>query len=185
MMENVGITGFDNNKPNEDVRNITVHIASCGSICEPNSKPVITCLTYRSPEVYYEKAWGRSTDIWSWGIIFAQLLLAQRDFSSPGMYDAIRTGPYDDVTQVLRERMAGDFDLFSIPFFTEGDPSYLQPLRRPKAIDRHRWIGDLQQKGIELVNVQFLVIVLKPHPEARPTANDILECEYLNLPVAL
>lgn len=38
------------------------------SVTKP-SDGEITSLTYRSPEVYFGKPWGQSTDAWSWGII--------------------------------------------------------------------------------------------------------------------
>ncbi|KAI1276325.1 kinase-like domain-containing protein [Xylaria sp. FL0933] len=181
-MENIGITGFDNDKPNENVREIIVRIVDCGSISQPGSRE-ISSLTYRSPEVYFGKPWDQSTDIWSWGIILAQLLLAQVDFTSPGMYDAISTGALDNKTQVARERMVADFDLFSVPLYTEGveGPFCLRPYKRPDPDDIYMWAVEMSEKGISGDDIQFLVDVLNPRPDVRPTAEEIIRGGYLKV----
>ncbi|KAI1291495.1 kinase-like domain-containing protein [Xylaria venustula] len=177
-MENIGITGFDNNKPTETVHEIIVYIASCGSICRPNSKPGITSRTYRSPEVYFGKAWGYGTDTWSWGIIFAQLLLAQKDFYSPGMLDAILTFPNDNVAQVLRERIAADFDLFHMPYYTQALKS---DRVLPSEGNTYKWTDDMMEKGNVEADIRFVVEVLDPHPGTRPTVHQLLNHWYLSL----
>ncbi|KAI8945430.1 kinase-like domain-containing protein [Xylaria longipes] len=180
-MENVGITGFDNDKPNENIREIIVRIADCGSISEPGRRE-ISSLTYRSPEVYFGKSWNQSTDIWSWGIILAQLLLAQVDFKSPGMYDAISTGKLEDKTQVARKAMATDFDLFSIPLYAEEeDSASLLPREQPGPDDIYGWAVDMSEKGISGEDLQFLVDVLNPRPDVRPTAAEIMSGGYLKV----
>lgn len=90
-MENVGITGFDNEKPNLNTREIIVRMADCGSsklsqrgpgstyvnkalVSSPGTRE-ISSLTYRSPEVYFGKPWDQSTDIWSWGIMASMELV--------------------------------------------------------------------------------------------------------------
>ncbi|KAI1354037.1 hypothetical protein F5Y01DRAFT_35422 [Xylaria sp. FL0043] len=181
-MENIGITGFDNDKPNENVREIIVRMADCGSISQPGSRE-ISSLTYRSPEVYFGKPWGQSTDVWSWGIILAQLLLAQVDFPSPGMYDAISTGALDNKTEIARERMVADFDLFSVPLYTEEveGPFSLLPYKRPEPNDIYMWAVEMSEKGVSGEDIQFLVDVLNPRPEVRPTADEIIKGGYLKV----
>ncbi|KAL2169654.1 hypothetical protein VTG60DRAFT_5793 [Thermothelomyces hinnuleus] len=94
-MENIGLIGFDDEKPSDNPRNITVRRADLGSISKPGDRE-ISALTYRSPEVHFGKPWNESTDVWSWGIVFAQLLLAQVDFESPSMYDNIAAGTLEE-----------------------------------------------------------------------------------------
>ncbi|KAI0451570.1 kinase-like domain-containing protein [Xylaria acuta] len=161
-MENIGITGFDNDKPNENIREIIVRIADCGSISEPGRRE-ISSLTYRSPEVYFGKSWNQSTDIWSWGIILAQLLLAQVDFTSPGMYDTISTG-------TLEALYAG-----------EEDSASLLPPERPGPDGIYGWAVDMSEKGIAGEDLQFLVDVLNPRPDVRPTAAEIMSGGYLKV----
>lgn len=86
-MENIAL-GFDTSKPNENICELTVRLADCGSsmLCsiqdrftwknKPNSSIVtkpysgeVTSLAYRSPGVNFRKPWSQSTDVWSWGII--------------------------------------------------------------------------------------------------------------------
>ncbi|KAJ8129925.1 hypothetical protein O1611_g3705 [Lasiodiplodia mahajangana] len=177
-MENIGITGFDNDKPNENIRQIIVRIADCGSISGPGTRQ-ISSLTYRSPEVYFGKPWDYGTDIWSWGIILAQLLLAQVDFKSPGMYDAISTGALEDKARVARERMAADFDLFSIPLYTEEDSLSLLPSKRPEPDDTYMWATNMVEKGVSVEDVQFLANALNPRPDARLTGHEIMTSGYL------
>ncbi|KAJ2984385.1 hypothetical protein NUW58_g6089 [Xylaria curta] len=180
-MENVGITGFDNDKPNKNIREIIVRIADCGSISQPDRRE-ISSLTYRSPEVYFSKPWNQSTDIWSWGIILAQLLLAQVDFTSPGMYDAISTSTLEDKAQVARERMATDFDLFSVPLYAEEDGlSSLVPCKRLEPDDIYLWAVDMSENGVSNEDIQFLVDVLNPRPDVRPTADEIIRGRYLKV----
>ncbi|KAI1123695.1 kinase-like domain-containing protein [Nemania abortiva] len=176
-MENIVITGFDNDKPNENLREIIVRIADCGSISQPGKRE-ISSLTYRSPEVYFGKPWDYGTDIWSWGIILAQLLLAQVDFKSPGMYDAISTGTLEDKTRIARERMAADFDLLSVPLYTEGDSFSLLPSQRPGPDDIYMWAVDMSEKGISGEDIQFLVDVLNPRPDVRLTGDEIMRSGY-------
>ncbi|KAI1429281.1 kinase-like domain-containing protein [Xylaria sp. FL1777] len=181
-MENIGITGFDNDKPNENIREIIVRIADCGFISPPGKRK-ISSLTYRSPEAYFGKPWDQSTDIWSWGIILAQLLLAQVDFRSPGMYDGICTGTMEEKAQFVRERMATDFDLFSVPLYTEEeeDSPSLLPCKRPGPDDIYMWTADMIEKGVSGEDMQFLVNVLNPRPDVRPTADEIIKSGYLRV----
>ncbi|KAK5628457.1 hypothetical protein RRF57_004172 [Xylaria bambusicola] len=178
-MENVGITGFDNKKPNENIREIIVRLADCGSVSEPGKRE-ISALTYRSQEVYFGKHWDYSTDVWSWGIILAQLLLAQVDFKSPGMYDALCSGTLETKAQAARTAMVADFDLCSVPLYAEeADSSALLPRVRPGPEDIYMWAVNMDEKGVPFVDIQFLVNVLNPRPNVRPTAQEILHGGYL------
>ncbi|KAK4146243.1 uncharacterized protein C8A04DRAFT_26061 [Dichotomopilus funicola] len=178
-MENVGISGFDNEKPNENQRQIKVRLADLGAVSSPGTRE-ISALTYRSPEVHFGKPWDQSTDIWSWGIILAQLLLAQVDFSSHGMYDSIAVGSLNEKTKAARDTMAVDFDLHSLPLYADDAQSQamLPPARSEMA---YKWAEAMMDKGISQEDIQFLANALNPLPEARFTTVEILESGYLDI----
>ncbi|KAI1170679.1 kinase-like domain-containing protein [Nemania sp. FL0916] len=181
-MENVGISGFDDEKPNENVREIIVRIADCGTVSEPGTRR-ISSLTYRSPEVYFGKPWDCTTDIWSWGVILAQLLLAQVDFKSNGMLDAISKGDYDDKVKVAREKLTADFDLYSVPLYTEKDSAHLLPSKRPGPDDTFLWADEMLDKGMKREDVFFLYDILDPRPDTRPLGPAIMDSGYLKIPL--
>ncbi|KAK2764817.1 hypothetical protein FQN53_006945 [Emmonsiellopsis sp. PD_33] len=177
-MENVALGGFNHSKPSENVREIIVRLADCGSITKPSSREV-TSLTYRSPEVHFGKPWAQSTDVWSWGIILAQLLEAQVDPKSPGIYDSIATGTLEDKTKAIRNKLAIDFDLASVPFYAE-DKECTKMLPSPQPEEAYMWANDMVEKGVAGEDIQFLVGVLNPDPNARLTVSEILESGYLD-----
>ncbi|KAJ9195966.1 hypothetical protein DTO164E3_6504 [Paecilomyces variotii] len=176
-MENIALGGFDRSKPNGNVRDLIVRLADCGAISRP-SVGEITSVTYRSPEVYFGKAWNESTEIWSWGIILAQLLQAQVDFKSPGMYDSISTGSLSEKEKAVRDKLAIDFDLPSVPFYAE-DKRCAQILPSPRPEEAYMWANEMVEKGVSGEDIQFVVEVLNPDPNARLTAREILESGYL------
>ncbi|KAI1913243.1 hypothetical protein LOZ12_001422 [Ophidiomyces ophidiicola] len=178
-MENVALGRFDHSKPNENVRELIVRLADCGSISKPSTKEV-TSLTYRSPELHFGKPWTESTDVWSWGIILAQLLQAQVNHKSPGMYDTISTGPLQNKTKAVRDQLAIDFDLASVPFYVE-DKHCAGKLPSPQPDEAYMWANDMVEKGVAGEDIQFLVEVLNPDPNARLTVREILESGYLEV----
>jgi hypothetical protein len=166
------------------------------TVSKPGTRE-ISALTYRSPEVHFRKPWHQSTDVWSWGIIvsnkdeaqtfhllihgqLAQLLLAQVDFKSPGMYDSIATGSLEEKTRAARDTMAVDFDLHSQPWYAEDAKSrvMLPPAQPDKA---YKWAETMMEKGISGEDIQFLANVLNPLPYARFTTMEILESGYLEV----
>ncbi|KAJ9378854.1 hypothetical protein DTO063F5_7497 [Paecilomyces variotii] len=176
-MENVALGGFDHSQPNENIRDLIVRLADCGAISRPSTRE-ITSITYRSPEVYFGKPWTQSTDIWSWGIIFAQLLQVQVNFKSPGIYDSISTGTLEEKEKAIRDKLAIDFDLASIPFYAE-DEQCAQLLPSPRPDEAYMWANEMVEKGVSGEDIQFLVEVLNPDPNTRLTAREILESGYL------
>ncbi|KAK6062926.1 hypothetical protein SCUP515_12899 [Seiridium cupressi] len=98
----------------------------------------------------------------------AQLLLAQVDFASPGMYDVMSSGTLEAKIELARPAMAADFDLHSIPLYRESEP----PI---PSFDRHLGPDDIAD------DIQFLVDVLNPRPHIRPTAPEILQTGYLKV----
>ncbi|PGG98582.1 CMGC protein kinase [Blastomyces parvus] len=176
-MENVALGGFDHAKPSENIRELIVRLADCGSITK-SSTTEVTSLTYRSPEVHFGKSWTQSTDVWSWGIILAQLLQAKVDLKSLGMYDSISTGTLEEKTKAVRDQLAIDFDLASIPFYAE-DKECAKKLPSPQPEEAYMWANEMVEKGVAGEDIQFLVEVLNPDPNARLTVPEILESGYL------
>ncbi|SPB46077.1 unnamed protein product [Aspergillus niger] len=158
----------------------TVHMKGLVYTVSKPSTREITSLTYRSPEVYFGKPWSSSTDVWSWGIILAQLLQAQVDFRSPGMYDSIQTGTLAEKGNVIRDQLAIDFDLSSVPFYAE-DEQCAQFLPTPQPEEAYMWANTMVEKGVSGEDIQFLVEVLNPDPNARLTVREILESGYLEV----
>ncbi|KAL2024451.1 hypothetical protein VTK56DRAFT_8262 [Thermocarpiscus australiensis] len=178
-MENVIARGFDNENGNNNHRDIIVRLADLGSISKPGTREV-SALTYRSPEVHFRKPWDQMTDVWSWGIILAQLLLAQVDFHSPAMYDSISIGALEDRAKVVRDTLAIDFDLHSIPLYAE-DPESREMLPTPQPDNAYMWAETMVEKGVSGEDIQFLANVLNPRPDARFTTVEIMESGYLDI----
>ncbi|PWY84800.1 hypothetical protein BO70DRAFT_289844, partial [Aspergillus heteromorphus CBS 117.55] len=176
-MENVALGGFDPSKPNENVRDLIVRLADCGAISKPSTRE-ITSLAHRSPEVHFGKAWTQSIDVWSWGIILAQLLQCQVDLQSPGMYDSICTGTLAEKENAIRDQLAIDFDLASVPFYAD-DEQCAKMLLAPQPEEAYMWANTLVEKGVLGEDVQSLAEVLNPDPKARLTVREILESGYL------
>ncbi|EAW16894.1 putative protein kinase [Aspergillus fischeri NRRL 181] len=88
-MENVLLNGFDDTDPaSDDVAiplRINVKLADLGSVMAPD-RGEVTSITYRSPEVYFGKAWTSAVDIWAWGI-------AVRDPTVLNVMDVLSNGP--------------------------------------------------------------------------------------------
>ncbi|RAL00735.1 kinase-like protein [Aspergillus ibericus CBS 121593] len=179
-MENIVLGGFDPDQPNENVKDVIVRLADCGGIRKPSTEK-ITALTYRSPEVHFNKPWDQSTDVWSWGIILAQLLQAQVGFHAPGIYDTLNPLPQlvpktaVEKEHALRDQLAIDFDLSSVPFYAD----CREELPPPQPEQAYMWANTMVEKGVAAEDVQFLVEVLHPDPRARITVREILEGGYL------
>ncbi|PYI07207.1 kinase-like protein [Aspergillus sclerotiicarbonarius CBS 121057] len=160
----------------------TVHMKGLVHTVSNPSTRKITSLTYRSPEVHFQKPWNQSTDVWSWGIILAQLLQSRIDMHSPGIYDSIPTTTTKTLTETkpekehaIRDQLAIDFDLASVPFYA--DCGGLLPAPQPE--EAYMWANTMVEMGVAGEDVQFLVEVLNPDPEARITVREILESGYL------
>lgn len=110
----------------------------------------------------------------------AQLLLAQVDFSSPGMYDSIAIGSLDEKTKAARDAMAVDFDLHSLPLYADDAKSQaMLPPARPEMA--YKWAEAMMAKGVSGEDIQFLANTLNPLPGARFTTVEILESGYLDV----
>ena len=95
----------------------------------------------------------------------AQLLLAQVDFSSPGMYNSIAVGSLGEKTKAARDAMAVDFDLHSLPLYADDAKSQaMLPPARPEMA--YKWANAMMSKGVSREDIQFLANTLNPLPEA-------------------
>lgn len=109
----------------------------------------------------------------------AQLLLAQVDFCSPGMYDSIAVCSLDDRTKAARDAIAVDFDLHSLPLYADDAKSRaMLPPARPEMA--YKWAEAMMAKGVPGEDIQFLANTLNPLPKARFTTVEILESGYLD-----
>ncbi|CCF35287.1 hypothetical protein CH063_07107 [Colletotrichum higginsianum] len=146
----------------------------------PPSDREITSLTYRSPEVHFGKPWDQSTDIWSWGVILAQLLQAAVDPESPGLYDNVTRGTLEEKTRAVRDRLAVDFDLHSVPFYAH-DEKCRALLPPPRPDEAYMWANSMVEKGVSGEDIQFLVEVLHPDPACRLNVREVLESGHFEL----
>jgi protein kinase len=177
--------------PITDTSNIDLRLVS-----KPSDRE-ITSLTYRSPEVYFKRPWNASTDIWSWGIVvslkdrqkssetnrqqYCHLLEAQIEFEKPGMLDSLRKGTMEEKASAVREAIAHDFALPSVPFYSEHEETK-KLLPPANSVDDNDWWGEkLYRKGISPEDLQFLVNVLHPDPSERATAAEIVRSGYLEI----
>ncbi|GAD94514.1 conserved hypothetical protein [Paecilomyces variotii No. 5] len=183
-METIALGGFNYSKPNDNARDFIVRLADCGAISRPSTRE-ITSITYRSPEVFFGKAWTESTDIWPWGIIVSCFLPttdipSQVDFKSRGMYDSASAGTLGEKEKAIRDKLAIDFDLASVPFYVE-DEQCARVLPPPQPEEAYMCANEMVEKGVPGEDIQFLVEVLNPDPNARLTAREILESGYLEV----
>lgn len=96
------------------------------------------------------------------------------------MYDAISAGTLVDKVQAARKAMVADFDLCSVPLYTEeAHSASLLPGARPEPEDIYMWAVEMSQKGVSGDDIQFLVDVLNPRPDVRPTSEEIMTSGYL------
>jgi hypothetical protein len=116
---------------------------------------------------------------------YCQLLEAKVDFNSPGIYDKINKGTLDEKVRVIRSAMATGFSLHAHPYYTEDEESrkLLPPLAKPND-DAYLWAEHLNLKGVSGEDLQFLVEVLNPDPNARWTIMDILQSGHLEVALA-
>lgn len=109
----------------------------------------------------------------------AQLHQAQADFKSSGIFNSFRTGgTLEKEAKAVRDKMAIDFDLASVPLYAEDEQcaKLLPPLQPEEA---YMWANSLVEKVVAGGDVQFLAQVLNPEPNARLNLREILDCGYL------
>ncbi|RHZ60779.1 hypothetical protein CDV55_105558 [Aspergillus turcosus] len=186
-MENVVLNGLNDTDPaTDDVEiplRINVKLADLGSVLAPD-RGEVTSITYRSPEVYFGKAWTSAIDIWAWGIAYFHLLQAQIDFNSPGIYDSIITGgTLEQKAAIIRACQCHDFDLRSVEYFQDCDFSAVDDHEVKGGLNsgEEHWTDRLVALGIPEYDVVFLYAVLQPDPTKRMTVDQILETGYLDV----
>lgn len=175
-MENILISGFER-QPNEDdtMQNnqITAKLGDLGIVMSP-LKGTVQPIAYRAPEVYFRKEITPAADIWSWGLIYCQLLEAQASFHKTGMYDDLLQGSFVQAEKSVQKAMFNDYDLGSLAYY---DGCGLPHQDREQREGQH-W-ERLKLKGVPEKEIDFLKWVLNPVPTERPTAEDILDAGWL------
>lgn len=96
------------------------------------------------------------------------------------MYDSICTGTLEEKTKAVRDKLAVDFDLASVPLYAE-DEQCAKLLRPAQPEEAYMWANSMVEKGVAGEDIQFLVGVLNPDPNARLTVREILESGYLEV----
>lgn len=80
---------------------------------------------------------------------------------------------------MIRDQLAIDFDLGSVPFYA-ADEQCAKLLPTPQPEKAYMWANTMVEKDMAgEEDIQFLVEVLHPDPEARLTIPEILESGYL------
>lgn len=99
------------------------------------------------------------------------------------MYDNVDCGANatpEEKKSALRKAIAHDFELDTIPFYTEDETCRaMLPPPRDTGRQYEHWAKRLIDKGIPNEEVGFLYQVLNPDPTQRWTARDILETGLL------
>ncbi|RHZ46902.1 uncharacterized protein CDV56_103932 [Aspergillus thermomutatus] len=185
-MENVLLNEFQDADPaSDDVAmplRINVKLADLGSVMAPDRGEVIS-ITYRSPEIYFGKAWTSAIDIWAWRIAYFHLLQAQIDFNFPGIYDSVsKGGTLEQKAEMIRACQC-HFDLHSVEYFQDCDYSAVHDhgVRGGLNSSEEHWTDRLVALGIPEYDVVFLYAVLQPDPTKRMTVDQILDTGYLDV----
>lgn len=170
-MQNILLSGFEE-QPNERAvvgdNKITTKLGDLGIVMEP-AKGLVQPIIYRAPEVYFRNEISPAADIWSWGLIYCQLLEAQAAFNKYGIYDELLIGNQGQKERSVERAIAHDFGLGTLDYY---DGCRL-PYRDTTHYEGQQW-DKIVEKGVPEKEVQFLKWVLNPVPTDRPSAQDIL-----------
>jgi protein kinase len=175
-MQNILLSGFESEPNNNETvvdSKITAKLGDLGIVMEP-AKGLVQPIVYRAPEVYFRNEISPAADIWSWGLIYCQLLEAQASFNKWGLYDDLLQG----TSQVQQERsveraIAHDFGLGALDYYNNCALPYHDRTQH----EGQHW-ERLQRKGVSEKEIQFLRWVLNPVPTDRPTAQEVLGCGW-------
>ncbi|KAI4606116.1 hypothetical protein J4E80_010324 [Alternaria sp. BMP 0032] len=182
-MQNILLSGFEdepNKKASVGDDRITAKLGDLGIVMEP-AKGLVQPIVYRAPEVYFRNEINQPADIWSWGVIYCQLLEAQASFNKYGIYDELLQG---NTGQGQKERsveraIAHDFGLGALDYY---DGCRLPYHDRSHHEGQH-W-ERLLEKGVPEKEIKFLSWVLNPVPTDRPTAQQILDAGWFTMDTA-
>ncbi|EOA89495.1 hypothetical protein ACJQWK_09284 [Exserohilum turcicum] len=174
-MQNILLSGFEE-EPNAKAvvgdSRITTKLGDLGIVMEP-AKGLVQPIIYRAPEVYFRNEISPAADIWSWGLIYCQLLEAQASFHKYGLYDDLLQGSQVQKERSVERAIAQDFGLGALDYYNGCHLPYH---------DRTHYEGQqwdrLIEKGVSEKEIQFLRWVLNPVPTDRPTAQDILDAGW-------
>ncbi|RMZ69730.1 serine threonine kinase [Pyrenophora seminiperda CCB06] len=168
-MQNILLSGFTSTPSSATMTNpqITAKLGDLGIVMSP-AKGLVQPIIYRAPEVYFRNEISSAADIWSWGLIYCQLLEAQASFQKHGIYDDLLL----QSSQVQKERsveraIAHDFGLGALDYYDGCRLPYHDPLGSPAG----------EGRGGEGNFV--LKWVLNPVPTDRPSAEEILNAGWL------
>jgi protein kinase len=171
-MQNILLSGFEE-QPNEGAvvgdNKITTKLGDLGIVMEP-AKGLVQPIIYRAPEVYFRNEISPAADIWSWGLIYCQLLEAQASFNKYGLYDELLQGNQVQKERSVERAIAHDFGLGALDYY---DGCRL-PYRDNTHYEGQQW-DRIVEKGVPEKEIQFLKWVLNPVPTDRPSAQEILE----------
>jgi protein kinase len=171
-MQNILLSGFEHEPNSEETvmdSNITAKLGDLGIVMEP-TKGLVQPIVYRAPEVYFRNEISSAADIWSWGLIYCQLLEAQASFNKYGLYDELLQGSQVQKERSVERAIAHDFGLDALDYY---DGCALPYHDRTHHEGQH-W-ERLKTKGVPEKEVQFLRWVLNPVPTDRPNAQEVLD----------
>lgn len=170
-MQNILLSGFEETPNSHAVvgdNRITTKLGDLGIVMEP-AKGLVQPIIYRAPEVYFRNEISPAADIWSWGLIYCQLLEAQASFTKYGLYDELLQGNQGQKERSVERAIAHDFGLDALDYY---DGCRL-PYHDQSHYEGRHW-DRLREKGLAEKEIQFLKWVLNPVPTDRPTAEQIL-----------
>ncbi|USP75703.1 hypothetical protein yc1106_02977 [Curvularia clavata] len=170
-MQNILLTGFEETPNSHAVvgdNRITTKLGDLGIVMEP-AKGLVQPIIYRAPEVYFRNEISPAADIWSWGLIYCQLLEAQASFTKYGLYDELLQGNQGQKERSVERAIAHDFGLDALDYYH----GCRLPYHDQSHYEGRHW-DTLREKGVDDKEIMFLKWVLNPVPTDRPTAQDIL-----------
>lgn len=94
------------------------------------------------------------------------------------MYDNISAGSLEEKAKAIRDALAIDFDLHSVPYYAQ-DERISKLLPQPQPDTAYMWANSMFESGVAAEDIQFLALVLQPDPNKRLVAAQILETGYL------
>ncbi|KAK5144773.1 hypothetical protein LTR04_001475 [Oleoguttula sp. CCFEE 6159] len=170
-MENILINGF--NVTSEDSSSLVTKLGDLGLVMYP-AKGKVQPVSYRAPEVYFKDQITQAADIWSWALIFCHLLEAQTSFGDTGIYDDLYRGTMKAREQAVRYAITNDYDLRNVEYYKD----CVLPMRDAEHVTGNHW-DQLRKGGVSEHDIEFLQWVLNPDPTQRPTAQAILDRDWL------
>ncbi|KAF2433850.1 kinase-like protein [Tothia fuscella] len=168
-MDNILVNGFRGSV--EETARVFLLEAKLGDlgIVMPPMYGKVQPISYRAPEVYFKSLVTPAADIWSWGVIYCQLLEAQVEHDKDGMHDNLHGSTVALAEDLVKQALSEEFDLANV--------EYYQDCNLPKSEFqrvKNSWADNLLKKGVSRSGVEFLTWVLNPDPERRPNAAQIL-----------